>query len=184
MEDRSNIVGSAVTNTEPNSLVTLTYPRFRVQSLELSENGKDFVKSWESSSLKYYDDNRGFCTVGWGHLVGGLTSCAHQRRTGSITIEDAHDLFATDVPKHEELVRSAILVPLYQNEFDALCSLAYNVGSLRKIAPTLCRKINSGDYAGGAAEILDITNNGMSGLVKRRRQEYAMFLACNYDSTH
>jgi hypothetical protein len=39
-------------------------------------------------------------------------------------------------------------------------------------------------YAGAAVEFLDITNNGETGLVKRRKQENAMFLEKNYDSTH
>ncbi|WP_428984123.1 glycoside hydrolase family protein [Ralstonia psammae] len=78
----------------------------------------------------------------------------------------------------------AIRVPLYQREFDALCSLAFNVGDIARIAPGLCRKINSGAYSDAAKEFLDITNGGISGLVKRRRQEHGMYLSGNYDSTH
>ena len=58
---------------------------------------------------------------------------------------------------------------LYQYEFDALVSLLFNLGSLRK-APLLKSKLNSGDYAGAADEFLDITNDGTTGLVTRRRK--------------
>ncbi|WP_428984912.1 glycoside hydrolase family protein [Ralstonia edaphi] len=51
-----------------------------------------------------------------------------------------------------------------------VCSLDFNVGDIARIAPGLCRKINSGAYADAAKEFLDITNGGISGLVKRRKQ--------------
>ena len=93
-------------------------------------------------------------------------------------------MFSEDRNDHEDYVKAAINVPLYQHEFDALCSLAFNVGRILKVAPKMCQKINSGDYLGGAAELLDITNGGVSGLVKRRKQENAMFLRAEYDSVH
>jgi len=62
--------------------------------------------------------------------------------------------------------------------------LAFNVGYIAKVAPGLCKKINSGAYANAAKEFLDITNGGIAGLVKRRQQEHSMYLNGNYDSTH
>jgi GH24 family phage-related lysozyme (muramidase) len=97
--------------------------------------------------------------------------------------QDRHDPAApTDV--HVNLVRKSIRSHLYQHEFDALFFLEFNIGNLSKKAPGLCRKINAGDYVGGATEFLDITNNGTAGLVIRRKQENVMFLTANYDSTH
>ena len=63
-------------------------------------------------------------------------------------------------------------------------SLAFNVGAIEAKASALCKKINMKQYADAAVEFLDITNNGETGLVKRRKQENAMFLEKNYDSTH
>lgn len=155
-------------------------------SLRLSEAGEAFIKDYEKLRLAYYEDHLGYCTVGWGHLTGGKTSCASQNiKIGtSITKEAAQELFEEDRRKHENIVKRAITAPLLQHEFDALCSLAFNIGDLIRKAPNLCRKVNALQYSEAAVEFLDITNNGNKGLTIRRQQENAMFLRANYDSTH
>lgn len=160
--------------------------RIPVAQLHLSELGETFVKDYEKLRLDYYEDAFGYCTVGWGHLTGGETSCSSQSIAigDDISKDDAQKLFKKDQVRHENLVRFAIKVALYQHEYDALVSLAYNVGDIKLKAPSLCRKINAGDHTSGAAEFLDITNGGLKGLVIRRKQENAMFLTANYDSTH
>jgi GH24 family phage-related lysozyme (muramidase) len=67
---------------------------------------------------------------------------------------------------------------LYQYEFDALVSLAFNVGHISKVAPNLCKKINACDYLGAPSEFLDMENQ------KRRRSEYNTFCNCAYDASH
>lgn len=160
--------------------------RIPVAQLNLSDKGENFIKAYEKKRLDYYEDHLGYCTVGWGHLTNGKTSCSSQGIAigTKIAETEAQALFIEDKDIHVDLVRRSIRASLYQHEFDALCSLAFNIGSLSKKAPGLCRKINAGDYAGGATEFLDITNNGTAGLVIRRKQENAMFLTANYDSTH
>ncbi len=168
------------------SLKKVTEERIPVSQLKLSALGEAFIKDYEKLRLNYYDDAFGYCTVGWGNLTGGKTSCASQGIPigKAITLQDAKDLFDMDKNEHEDFVKDAIRAPLYQHEYDALCSLAFNIGRIAKKAPTLCRKINNGDYEGGAIEFLDITNNGVTGLVKRRAQENLIFSRANYDSSH
>lgn len=160
--------------------------RKQVGGLRLSEAGEAFIQDYEKLRLDYYEDHLGYCTVGWGHLTDGKTSCASQSiKIGSkISIDEASSLFADDRRKHEAIVKRAISISLYQHEFDALCSLAFNIGDLLRKAPNLCEKINSGRYSEAAAEFLDITNGGSNGLVARRKQENVMFLRAIYDSTH
>lgn len=157
-----------------------------IAGMHISQQGEAFIKDYEKLRLDYYEDHLGYCTVGWGHLTGGKNSCASQGiKIGSkTTLEAVQSLFDEDRKLHEEYVRKAIVVPLFQHEFDALCALAFNIGSLKIKAPSLCRKINDGKHQEAAAEFLDITNGGTSGLVKRRKQENAMFLSAKYDSTH
>lgn len=160
--------------------------RVPIASLKLSVLGEDFIKSYEKLRLDYYEDAFGYCTVGWGHLTNGEASCRSQgiKIGATISREDAQSLFNDDKADHEVFVREAIRVPLYQHEYDALCSLAFNIGRLSNRAPNLCKKINSGNYTDAAVEFLDITNGGLRGLAKRRAQENAMFLRAEYDSTH
>lgn len=68
-------------------------------------------------------------------------------------------------------------VPLYQHEFDAYVSLAYNIGTGAFCRSTLVRKLRAEppDYAGACGELLRWTRAGgreLPGLVNRRRAEY------------
>jgi GH24 family phage-related lysozyme (muramidase)/LysM repeat protein len=160
--------------------------RIPIAQLNLSAQGESFIKAYEKRRLDYYEDSEGYCTVGWGHLTGGKTSCTSQGISvgNKISESEVQTLFSDDKRKHEAIVRRCITSPLYQHEYDALCSLVFNVGNILIKAPGLCRKINSGNYSGGAEEFLDITNHNTRGLVIRRKQENTMFLRANYDSTH
>ena len=82
-----------------------------------------------------------------------------------------------------EVIKESVSVPLYQQEFDALVSLAFNTGGISKF-PKLMSKLNTKDYSGACDEFADITNHGTSGLVKRRNAEIKMFRNNVYDSTH
>jgi GH24 family phage-related lysozyme (muramidase)/murein DD-endopeptidase MepM/ murein hydrolase activator NlpD len=167
---------------------TLRFPgdRKNQNSLSLSAAGLAFIKDYEKLRLDYYEDSEGYCTVGWGQLTGGKRSCASQgiRLGDRITHEIAERFLRDSCLKAEDLVKAAIRSNLYQHEFDALVSLAFNCGDIAKVAPSLCRKINANQHENAAAEFLDITNGGTKGLVIRRKQENLMFLTANYDSTH
>lgn len=74
-------------------------------------------------------------------------------------------------------------VPLYQQEYDALVSLAFNTGGFSKF-PKLLSKLNTKDYSGCCDEFADITNKGTKGLALRRKAEMNIFRNKVYDSTH
>ena len=79
--------------------------------------------------------------------------------------------------RHADDIRQCIKVPLYQHEFDAYVSLAYNIGAKNFCGSTLIRKLNAGDYAGACSEIKRWDKAGgktLPGLTKRRHQEYQM----------
>ncbi len=65
-----------------------------------------------------------------------------------------------------------------QSIFDALTSIAYNIGSAALAGSTLMRKINTGDWLGAAAEFDRWNLSGGQvdrGLVRRRDREQALF---------
>lgn len=175
-------------NTFRESASTLRIPGLRKNpnDLSLSPAGLAFIQDYEKLRLEYYEDSEGYCTVGWGQLTGGKSSCASQgiKLGDRITRTEADDLLRASCLKAEGRVQKTIRAHLYQHEFDALVSLAFNCGDISKIAPNLCKKINLEQYETASIELLDITNGGTRGLVKRRKQERAMFLTANYDSTH
>jgi GH24 family phage-related lysozyme (muramidase) len=95
-----------------------------------------------------------------------------------ISVEEALTYFEKDVSKHENYVRQAISAPLYQHEFDALVSLAFNVGHISKVAPRFCRKLNDCNYADAPCEFDDMENRA------RRKSERQVFCTGVYHSSH
>lgn len=174
--------------------------RIPISNLTTSANARLFVQEWEGKYLTpdgqgtyYYDDSKGYCTVGWGHLVGQSSCKALGKKAlkDFISISQAKTYFEEDVLKHEAYVKKAIKVPLYQYEFDALVSLAFNIGNIASKAPNLCKLINESNYKDGPKEMLDInkiTVNGKKvpdlGLTKRRNSEYQLFIKGTYDARH
>jgi GH24 family phage-related lysozyme (muramidase) len=163
--------------------------RADIQSLTISKEGIAFIKGWEKYNSQPYDDSRGFCTIGWGHLIK-RDSCEAIRNEEDfkqykqgISQTAADDFLIEDIKRMENIVRSRVQAPLFQHEYDALVSLIFNIGSFKN-CPKLLSKLNTKDYSGCCDEFFDITNNGTPGLVKRRQSEMNLFRNNLYDSTH
>ena len=81
-----------------------------------------------------------------------------------------------DIHKFEGALKRCVSVPLYQYEYDAWVSFAYNVGSKAFCNSTAVQKLNSGDYAGACAEMsrwTRVQGRVVPGLVNRRAAERA-----------
>lgn len=81
-----------------------------------------------------------------------------------------------DVTHFEGAVKQCVEVPLYQHEYDAYLSLAYNIGPTAFCRSTLVRKLNAEDYAGACAEISrwdKFQGRPLRGLTIRRERERA-----------
>jgi len=165
-------------------------------TLTFSQNGLDFLKGYEKEIKENgmhvaFDDDYGFCTIGYGHLIAGKQSCSNitlpTEFANGLTDAQANSLLATDVQRISNLVKSKVTVNLYQHEFDALVSLAFNVEAAVGSESTLLRKLNAEDYEGAANEFKNWRMAGgvvAPGLVTRRSQETNIFKNNVYDSTH
>jgi lysozyme len=136
----------------------------------------DLIKSFESLRLDAYLCPAGVWTIGWGHTAG-------VREGLRITEETAEQFLRHDIEQVEQGLPAVIHAPLTQGQHDALVSLCFNLRGgapgLGARAPRLVAKINRGDYAGAADELLDINRaNGqmLAGLTRRREAERAMFV--------
>ncbi len=142
--------------------------------MELSQKIKQMIKGWEGCKLTAYRCPAGVLTIGYGHTGPDVTPGKR------ITQEEADRLFDTDVRKFAAKVAPLFAgVTLNNNQFDALVSLSYNIGSLSVKAPTLLRKVKANPNDPTIrAEFLKHVNarvNGvlkqLPGLVKRRTSE-------------
>ena len=168
---------------------------------KLSKKAIEFLKGYESEVKKdgkhiLYNDDSGYCTIGYGHLVNGRNSCHNisnisQNFKNGLTDSQAEELLLKDIEKREQIINKIIKVPLFQQEFDALFSVYYNIPSSLSKNKTIMTKLNLLDYEGAKKGILlwnKATYNGvfqtLNGLRKRREAEAKIFEKGIYDSTH
>lgn len=107
-------------------------------------------------------------TIGCGHAGPEV------REGMTITREQADALFKTDIRPCEAAVNANISVPLSQNQFDALCSFAFNVGLGGFQTSTLVKVLNAGKYEKVPDELRKWNKSGgkvNDGLINRRNSE-------------
>lgn len=99
-------------------------------AIELSSAGAAFVLAWEGFVDQCYDDSRGNCTIGVGHLVHSGPTTSHDREHwGKISRGHAVALLQADAHRTGiEPISKSIKVKLTQAQVDALMSLCFNCG--------------------------------------------------------
>lgn len=140
--------------------------------MKVSRSGIALIKAHEGLSLTAYNDpgtGGEPITIGYGH-TGGVELGER------VTEEEAEDLLIGDLANAERAIKDLIEVPLSQDEFDALVSFTFNVGSGALRDSTLRRRLNAGEpKAQVFREELPRWNRGgngvMPGLVRRRAAE-------------
>ena len=144
--------------------------------MKISNNGTEFLKRQEGEKLSTYKDTRGIPTIGVGHT--GLVDGKPVSMGMTITKEKSSDLLRFDLQWAERAVNSANVM-LTQNQYDALCSLVFNIGATAFNGSTLLRKLKAGDYAGAADQFLawKRAGNDPDILLPRRQRERALFLS-------
>ena len=139
--------------------------------MKTSQNGIDFIKRHEGLRLKAYQDASGVWTIGYGS-TGGVSP------GDVITGAQAEALLREDIRIAEREVNRHKL-NINQNQFDALVSFTFNVGSGNFRSSTLLKRIKENPdhpdiknqfgrwiYAGGKR---------LDGLVKRRAEEAKLY---------
>lgn len=132
------------------------------------------IQSFEGTVLHQYADPVGLETVCTGHLVTPLDK---EWIADGVTREECDEVLASDMARYEKCVNDYVHVPLAQAQFDALCSLAMNIGEEHFRTSTLVRVLNTGDYVGAARRFLDWRfAGGKPILLDRRIKEATRFL--------
>ena len=136
----------------------------------LSANGLNLIKSFEGCKLTAYKclPTEKYYTIGYGHYGSDVKAGM------KITEEQAEELLVQDCKKAIKHVNSFMSKYNFnQNQFDALVSFAFNVGSINQLTASGTRtleqissKITAYNKSGGRV---------IAGLVKRRAKEKEIF---------
>ena len=140
--------------------------------MNVSETGIELIKKFEGCVLKAYKCPAGIWTIGYGHT-------SNVKKGQTITQEQAENYLKQDLNRFEISVNNLVNVRLNQNQFDALVSFCYNLGSGNLKNSTLLKLLNKKDYTGAAEEFdrwVYASGKKLSGLVKRRAAEKELFL--------
>ena len=143
----------------------------------LSAAGLLAIAGFEGYRASAYDDGVGVQTIGFGTTQ--YDTGAPVQRGDTITPARALVQLGAAADKTQRALARCVTVPVSQNEWDALTSWAYNVGTGAACNSTLVRKLNAGDYTGACDELLRWNKAGgriLPGLVKRRAAERALCL--------
>lgn len=145
--------------------------------MRVSPAGRAFIEHEEGCELTAYQDVVGVWTIGVGHTGREV------KHDMTITREQADAILSDDLQKFERCVNAECRIPPTQSQFDALVSLAFNIGIAALASSSVLRRYNAGDLAAaGAAFMLwdKVTVQGnkvvSSGLHARRERERALFL--------
>jgi lysozyme len=140
-------------------------------ALTTSQDMQDMLKSRERLVLEPYNLGDGGWTVGYGHFEKSRAALP------AISSEaDADALFAQDVASRaEKWVKLYVTVPLSQNQFDALVSIAFNMSprSFKKFADS----VNAGQGISGIAQqsVAWVAAQFTNGIQNRRDAELRVF---------
>lgn len=135
--------------------------------MKISDKGMALIKKFEGCKLDAYQDSAKVWTIGYGHTAGVYK--------GQVISQIEADMLL-----RQDLVKAELAVSKYdkkyhwnQNQFDALVSFAFNIGSINQLTDKgtrsikeISEKIPAYRKAGGKV---------LEGLVKRRDAEKELF---------
>lgn len=158
---------------------------------QVSSNFIEFIKHVEGVRNKPYKDVVGLWTIGVGHLVTKdelfsgkiFINGVPIRYKDGLTDQQVVDLLLQDVSQYEDSVRTNVLVPLDQHQYDALVSFTFNVGRHAFERSSLLKYINYGAIDKVPSELLRWTYAGgkrIKGLLNRRNKEINVFTRGDY----
>lgn len=150
--------------------------------MKMSKAGREWLTELEGSSSKAYKDVAGNLTIGVGHLLtqdelssGRILIDGQYISYGvELTAAQVDSILSRDLNNFEYVVNYSVDVDLTQNQFEALVSFAFNVGSEAFMSSTLLKVLNLKNYAEVPHQLRRWKYSGgkvVKGLINRREKE-------------
>ena len=139
--------------------------------MKISQEGIALIKKFEGCELEAYKCPAGVWTIGYGHTKD-------VKEGDRINKDEANYLLEEEMIEYEGYINDIVEVPLEQNQFDALTSWVYNLGSSNLMSSTMLTLLNEGKYDEVPQQIKRWNKAGgkvLDGLVLRREAEALLF---------
>jgi GH24 family phage-related lysozyme (muramidase) len=146
----------------------------------VSAQGLDFLIAQEGFLPYAYNDSQNHATFGVGHLLHhGPVTAADRVKWGTKAKPKPRALvlkvLREDLAKRfEPAVRESVKRPLKAHQFDALVSMAFNIGTGGFRGSTVVKRLNAGDFH-GAADAMMLWRKPPE-IIPRRRREQRLFI--------
>lgn len=131
-----------------------------------------FIKKWEQFRPTAYKPTRAdVWTIAWGHTAGVKQGDTCTTAQGEVWLE-------ADTKTAVDAVNDYVTAKLSQSQFDALCSLCFNIGVANFASSHLCAYVNMENFAAASAEFPKWDHQHgqvLEGLLERRLAERAHF---------
>ena len=139
--------------------------------MKINEEGLQLIKDFEGCMLYSYRDSVGVPTIGYGHTGPEV------KFPMTITQQLANEYLREDIERFEKHVNKINNMYNYNfdiNEFSALVSFAFNIGSINQL--TNNGKRNKLEIADAIMLYNKAGGKILAGLVRRRLAEYNLFV--------
>lgn len=149
--------------------------------MKISQNCLDLIKKWEGLRLDAYKDPVGIPTIGYGTIR--YPNGQKVQMGDTITQQEAEAFLQLECDEVAEKVSKLVSgISLNQNQFDAVVSLCYNIGTGAFGDSTFLGELKANNFANAAKEFerwVKGTQDGkmiiLEGLLNRRKEERALF---------
>ena len=138
----------------------------------VSARGRALIKQFEGFRADAYQDVVGVWTIGYG-FTRGVQPGQH------MTVQQAEARLITELLGYEQAVLGGCALEPNQNQLDAMCSLAWNIGIAGFLRSTVLKCHNRADFQ-SASRAFGLWNKAggreWAGLTRRRAAEAALYL--------
>jgi lysozyme len=147
---------------------------------KLDDNGYKLIQGFEGLSLVPYLCSAKKATIGWGNIFypSGIKVTMQDK---PISLATANWMFRTIADRFAVDVDKLIKANLNQNQFNAITSLAYNIGIGALSKSTLLKKVNINPsdptIANEFAKWNKVSGKVVNGLTKRRAVEAKLYFS-------
>lgn len=131
------------------------------------KDGLELIKKYEGCRLSAYLCPAGVPTIGYGHTKGVKLGQTITQEKAEKLLEEDIKVFCKKVDKYDKIYK------FNQNEYNALLSFCFNIGSLDQLT---AKGTRSKEVIGEKMKLY-VKANGrtLSGLVRRRNEESALY---------